>query len=460
VVEAPATIEPQSRRPWQFTLRGLFLLTFSVALGLSFWKTEQNWYSGALVAISFWIVLGLAAQVRDLWRSSQAADAMATEDRWGRRFAVAWRLAACLLIAAYVLVCWLARWNLLSLSDHADGQVIISSRGMCDAVLITVIIAAIASSPRFARPRRRPWSWATGFMGGIAAGAVLVLLLVDKLTIPFLVHITIVDMQMSFPLWLTRDVTAASSAARLARFLDVTTAGVVSILVSGVMLRLVALRWRQGGPARTCLGVLLAASLCVMVVLAGVVVLVEVPTVAPVFAANIPLPTPYQLGAGVVLVLLLASTVACRWSAQTANSATGIPTWHCDQTRYHHENRLLLWLLGSVALTQCAIVGIGLVRQFGLFAAASPLFAAIPPWSALGYLVEDPLYCLSLAVVLLAVQGVAPRWSRVADAAAAAQPRLAPGLFLLIWCVILIIIACSAPILAAWGFALRLGVLR
>ena len=54
-------------RRWQFSLRGLFIFSSSIAVGLSFWKTEQDWFVGALAVSSFWIVVGLAAQMRDIW---------------------------------------------------------------------------------------------------------------------------------------------------------------------------------------------------------------------------------------------------------------------------------------------------------------------------------------------------------------------------------------------------------
>jgi hypothetical protein len=66
LVDAIQRVRLSPLQPRQFSLRGLFIFSFSVAVGLSFWKTEQDWFVGALAASSFWIVVGLAAQMRDI----------------------------------------------------------------------------------------------------------------------------------------------------------------------------------------------------------------------------------------------------------------------------------------------------------------------------------------------------------------------------------------------------------
>ncbi len=443
MVEATNAIQRQDRQPWQFTLRGLFVFTFSVALGLSFWKTEHDWHQGFLAAISFWIVLGLAAQVRDIWRSSRQSDAstLTPDQRWGWRFAFAWRLAVCCLIAAYFLDRWLITWQVLAINDRPDNAfVFVSSREVCEAALLTLLIVAIASSPRFAKKGRRPWSRAVDVLGVIAGGVIFVLLLVDRLVIPWLVHITINGIQNAWPLKFSADTMAAYSPARISRFFDITTMGVVSVLASCGLLRLLSLWWRRGGPMRTCLGLLLVASLIATILLAGRIALVEVPGVTPVLAATIFMPTPHQLVAAAVLVLALVSAVAHRWSEPpSAESAAGGVSWRRDEERYHHERRLLLLLLGGILLTNCVVMGIELFRMFAFW-----------------FLIESPVACLSLALAILAMQGVFLGWSKRSATIVPPLPRLSPALFLVIWSSLLTIVVCSAPILGAWGFALWL----
>ena len=251
--------------------------------------------------------------------------------------------------------------HVLAMSNGAENLWPANSREICRAVLLTAVIVAVASSPRFARRGRQgQWSWVLDALGGIAVGAVFAVLLLDQLSIYALTHIIIVCMQMSWPLQCSADVLATASPARAARFFNVTTAGIVSVLASCVLLRLLAFRWRAAGRLRVCLGALLAASLTVTVLLAGRVALVEVPGFSPIMAANIPMPT-HRLVAGVMLALLLVTAVARRLSEPPlVGSAAAAEPWRHDEERYHHERRLLIFLLGGVALAVCIVTGIQL----------------------------------------------------------------------------------------------------
>ena len=99
-----------SRRAWLISI-------LSAALGVFFWTIERDWHSGAWAAISLWIVLGLMAQVHDLWRSPEGSGVLTPEERWGWRFAVAWRLAIACLMVAYFVVRLLVTWKILAFND-------------------------------------------------------------------------------------------------------------------------------------------------------------------------------------------------------------------------------------------------------------------------------------------------------------------------------------------------------
>ena len=120
MAEAPNVTDRQRRGRWQFTLRSLFLLTLSVAVGLSFWKVDQDWYDGILFTISPWIVLGLAAQVRDIWSSSWQCENPTCEDRWGRRFSIFWRLALCGVMGLCFVTPFLVSFHLVTPSDSKE----------------------------------------------------------------------------------------------------------------------------------------------------------------------------------------------------------------------------------------------------------------------------------------------------------------------------------------------------
>ena len=107
-----ASPSDQKRRgKWEFTARGVLLLAVSVALGVTlgaiglgerlpeYWPPPgsferallaagRDWYIAALAAISFWIVLGLSAQARDIGRKLRSVGPCPSEVRWGLRFAM------------------------------------------------------------------------------------------------------------------------------------------------------------------------------------------------------------------------------------------------------------------------------------------------------------------------------------------------------------------------------------
>jgi len=230
MIETPAANDRRRGWPWRLTIRGWLVLISSTVLGLSFWIIERDWYWGALAAISLCIIFGLAAQVHDLWRGSQGSGAWTSEERWGWRFAVAWRLVVVCLMVASFLVRVLVKWKALAL-DPGDSIGIFYLCGMHDAVLLIAMIIAIASSPRLAqRAERRWWSWAGELLVGIAACILCAIMVRDQLVIPVLVHITIAGIEMAQPLQFSSEALAAYDTTRLARFFDVTTVGVVSVL--------------------------------------------------------------------------------------------------------------------------------------------------------------------------------------------------------------------------------------
>ena len=360
MIETPAANDRQHRWPWRLTIHDRLVLISSAVLGLFFWIIERDWYWGALAAISLGIVLGLAAQVHDLWRGSKGSGAWTSEERWGWRFAVAWRLVVICLMVASFLVRLLVKWKVLALDPGDNVVSLFYLGGMHDAVLLTAMIIAISSLPCLAkRAERNWWSWAAELMVGIAACILGVIILKDHLVIPFLVHLTIVGIEMAQPLQFSSEALAAYDTKRLAWFFDVTTAGVVSVLVSCVLLRLFSLCWWRGVLWRACLGVLLAASLTTTIVLSERIALVEVPDITPALAADIPMPKLHQMVAAAVLTLLLVSAAARRWSEPPRiGSDAGNWTWRRDE-RYYHERRIRLLPLVSC---RCCVMLISLIR--------------------------------------------------------------------------------------------------
>jgi hypothetical protein len=442
------TVASGLRSPRRLSVRDAFVLTASLALGTLVWGFERDWYFGALAAISLPIVVGLLMQAHDLWRSCRQSEGLSSEERWGWRSAVAWRVAVACLMAANLVVGLLVAWRVVIFTEGPELY-FASSRLMSNAVLLIALIIAIGSSPRLARrAERRPLSWAIELLGCAAAVVLCAIIVMDELLITVLVHITIVGIQSAWPPSVSADVIARSDPVDTAWLFRVTTAGVVSILWNCGLVRLLSLAWWQGGRRRLYVGAALAASVASMVFLAGRIALVEIPYIAPILAANIPMPQPQQLAFGALLAILLVTTAARRWAepSPTSRAAAG-GSWHRDEGRYYHEWRLLVLLVVGVA------TALHIVLLLGSWGGWREM-----RWYLAG-LLTNPVGTLSLALWILALQGVFSRAPKRANNASIDRPRLAPGLFLLVWSALLVIVIFGVPILAAWGFALcfRLG---
>jgi hypothetical protein len=201
------------------------------------------------------------------------------------------------------------------------------------------------------------------------------------------------------------------------------------------------------------LGILLGVSLTVMILLTVRIAVVEIPTISPIMAAHFRVPAPFQLATGAVLMVMLTTAVARRWSEpQWSGNATGIAVWRREEKRYYHERRSLILILGGVALAKCIEGAVALAEMwYGFFKQGSALVWTF--WDSIGSFLTYPTGCLSLALILLVLHVAFSGRLKRTDALAMEQPRLSPGIFLIVWFSALTIIVCSAPILASWHFA-------
>jgi hypothetical protein len=329
-----------------------------------------------------------------------------------------------------------------------ERSMYVSAGQLCQALLLTAIIVVFASSPRLARrPSQGPWSWVGDFLGFAVAAILGMAMVRDRSLVVNLVHVTIAGIGMAQPRNLSEGF-ASSSPRDFAHLFSIATAGIVAILVSCGLLRLLSHYWWRGWRQRACLGALLATGLAVMIAVAGKIGLVEIPRISPLMAAQITVPSFGLLALATVLALLLVTAAARRWSEPlpAASAAASVP-WRRDERRYYHERRLVIALVAAVTFLP-------------VLATLSTYLMGDWPFSIwerireeLTALVELPVPCLSLVLAFLALQSVSSRQPQDVEAAGNDPPRLAPGLFLVNWFALLAIVVFAAPILGAWGFA-------
>ncbi len=315
--ETPHATDKQDRWHGRAFLSKLIVFSFSIAIGIFYWWLVQDWFVGALATISFWIILGLAAQVRDIWASYQSSGVLTSDERWGWRFAYLWRLAICSIIALYFLIHLFARFHFFS-GECVGEPAFYSSHELWHAVLLVSIIAAIAGSLAIGRRNwQRPWSWVIAVYRGFVACVIFLVLMEGLPFVAYLVHITILGILLDQPIQYSTNIAFASSraGASVLRYFRGRSRLVVRKLHSPVAgFRAVACRVATSNmPDHDA-----HASVIVMVLLVARIVAVEIPTISPIMADFIVVPTPVRFLAAAILTMFVATTVARRWSEPQA----------------------------------------------------------------------------------------------------------------------------------------------
>lgn len=169
-------LQVSEERRFQFSLRGLMVLMFGVACGLSVVSLEKgNWAGGLLAAVSIWIILGLISQVRDLFRAFYGRSDLSGDERWGWRFAAFWRTAAASLLLGHHVVNLLLERGLLVLSEFPEAMFDVDT-DLRDALLYLTLLIVLFSVPQ--SPPKRSASWRSRLLniGGVFIAIVLCLL--------------------------------------------------------------------------------------------------------------------------------------------------------------------------------------------------------------------------------------------------------------------------------------------
>ena len=242
----------------------------------------------------------------------------------------------------------LVRFHLLVVNAGNDFPYF-APKEIWDAVLLCSMIAAVAGPRPAARsPWRRPWSWCLDVFGGFTAGLLFLMLSADLIIVPLLVHLSIAGILSAQPAPVHVRVRRCRQDRAGFLFYDIASAGIVALLASCILLWQLSRHWRRRW-GRICLGGLLAASFATMIVLTARIALVEIPTISPLMAACIRVPTPLQLTGAIVLIVFLAS--ACR--PPLVGAVARRPQTRrrgADKERYCHERLILLLPLGGIAL--------------------------------------------------------------------------------------------------------------
>ncbi len=158
----------------RFQLRSLFVLVFSIAVGLAVvtaklppvvelsdepgdgwgsvadttsWPDEiaKPWLSGAWAAVATWCVLGLLHQSRDIWRALRRSESANRDETFAWQFALFWRLAVICLLVGYLFIDWLLLGEIISLPERDGSWGFRTAEQARDTLFYFAVLIAIGS---------------------------------------------------------------------------------------------------------------------------------------------------------------------------------------------------------------------------------------------------------------------------------------------------------------------------
>jgi hypothetical protein len=472
---------------WQFSLRGLFIFTLSVAIGAAVMQEKVRGLLGSstssvvqekaraepapsysverlfsvgfcgilLVILTFWMILGLLYQVRDLRCTRVSDNNLCSEHRWGLRFEIFWRLIAAALMLFCVLMVFLLNQRIVSLPIPND--IIYTIRGIISDAVPPILLLAVVGSVSYVR-RNGPSSLLHRVLYLIfcaLAGILCVELWADHTIIYNLVHIAIVGIDYDQPLRLSSINPRYYQASTNLLFWWSVSSSIVVVINWLILVRL-ARQWSAGSKRRLTWIVLLVVG-----VLASSAFLIwlyawGLKEISPMFAET-PNEAPIHYWLSAALLIIVAVTIVTyRLAVDRGGTAdTPIVQWRRNPNQYYHEWRTVLLLL-IIAIACCFLDGVGILRQIvsQLWLRFFPVAFApsFKPWADISYgLIGLPIPCLWCAVVLLALQRA---FARRPDAGHPASdlPRINPAKFVTIWIATAVVTVSGALVLVWMSF--------
>ena len=441
---------PASRRwPPQFSLRGLMIFVFGVAVGLSaMTSTRADWSYAVLAAATTWIVLGLINQVHDLWRAFGGRSDLSNDQRWGWRFAVLWRLAVAGLLIGYCVVRYLLARKIISLPEREHDMFDTGAR-LREALFYLSLVVVLCSVPRLRRtPRRSRWSLLLGALGGAAAACLCVVVWIERTCICFLVHVAIKGIAMVQPLWLSREVLKVYGDARSEAFFRLSLLAVIFLLASLALIRQLARQWPRGPRRRLIWTGLLLPSLAVTISYPIWVYTRGLERVAPRMAEALQMGPLHRWIFALPVLIVLVTAATWRIVGNPGDPVCDPKlNWRVRQRSYYHERLAVIMVLA-----------VALVMFFGeRYAAIAQPGTPFSVWQETVWPLFGEYLCLQAAVLLLAVQGTLSGWFRPVDPQPAGPPELPPARFCAVWCALFVTAIFGIPAIALFSFSVWLS---
>lgn len=174
----------------RFTLPGLMICTFGIAVGVAEWRRPLTSIGDAmLAALSAWAVVGLLGQIRDLWRRFHRDRDLTPEQNWGVRFALVWRAVVILLWIGCYAVRECEATGVLSLPEREGSFVDV---GESLRIALACLLLLIVATPQAVKPSAKSSSLPNHLLQVFslcAASAFALLVWWNSLFVTYLVHV-------------------------------------------------------------------------------------------------------------------------------------------------------------------------------------------------------------------------------------------------------------------------------
>lgn len=445
----------------QIRLRTFFLIFVCAAVGLTcatapprvpdpsfkalgLYIAHLNYHYALLTAAAMAIVIGLFEQVMALRRWLPPFGADDGGFRFGRSFAITWRISLLILIVVCLLGTVLLSRQVLSLPKHGEFT---PYQVFPDKILVLAIIVVLVDSLRRWRhtDRRRQSLWTDVLVFILGASLALFYIWPDSGMIVFLVHIA------------TQGIESAQRYHRPGVFPNhelehfrtywMSLAAVIAVLLAAVLLV-------RGRSARLSNAKLFTFTFLYTSLVGGAAVFclwfyrLEFPRVSPDMASVGFASTWFDwVSCGVVLAILVTAA-AYRLAVDHSDEATwNVPSVRPDERFALHESALFLLLLFGAAVLYCVDGMRGIPS----------IFRAPKVYEYLGYFFRSPDSYLMIAIAVLSHQLCWVRWKRRNDTLAWNLRAVDRRRFVWNWLAVALLAVVGVPTIAIYCFASWLG---
>lgn len=425
---------------FHFSLRGLMMVVFVVAVGLTTWRQPwAEWYEAVLAAALCGLLLGLAHQILDLCIALKRSPGLTTELRFAGWLAVAWRFFAMALIIAYCVFEASRREGWIVLARQSSG-LFDERTALCDLTFYFAIVLVLASAPQLAH---RPSNDSMGrrlieAASWLLAAGVCLLVWSNWQSIVFLVHIAIAGIESRFPLKFANPDIDLDLVARSQRFAVHSLLAASLVGVNLWLVKRLAAAWPKGMRCRllyagsVSIGLGAAATCCVWLQ-SG-----ELPQFSPYLAENPDsgLSSVFLYSAPLLLLASGAAGYRLIDSLSKSNPSLSLD-WRREPRRYYHERGLTMGAL--------LVAAVGALAKYCSAAGGNWRFAL---HLALGV----PESYLQLAMIWVALCGLIRGWRNPSTS----SPRLAalsPWQFTAVWAAMFATLITAIPLLAWLSFS-------